>query len=1137
MDIYDELKKSNPLNNGRPTIAILAGSMSSSYHEELIRGADDAAKELGFNLISYSGGPLNSPDPQALNRVTLFDLIDFDLFDGIIIPTSSHTRFINNNDRQIFLDKYRILPLVNIGSNIEGCTNIIPDYSIGITDTISHLVKKHNCKRVAFIRGPENHIGSDLRVENYIDALQENHLELDRDLIFCTDLNRIKVRELADNFINNDGSMICDAILTMNDNQALGLMEEFHERGIRIPEDIAICGSINSIAGLFCDPPLTSIIEQVYELGYIALETISEMIKGNKQPNLIKIPTTLNIRSSCGCSSLTINNINIDPIVLKENNKIIKTDFIDMIIDNAQFSCQKIVEKYRPDESIDTLKILLELFKTSLLNEDFTLFIDKLHLQLQFSMKGHDIITWSNITTVFESAAFKYLEQYRSADFIIKLISRLHIIKNDIAEKTVKFQRFQTDHSINYFREIANYLNSSFNLTAITKYALQILDSNELHLSVYNIHNGKIESATNIMTVKDNEHIKIDPKYATFDPIKLLPPNITSYKVRYSLIVLPLSYRKKPLGFLTLDLSKTKGPAYENMQAIISTALKNELQIEALKKAEERFSDIAHSTSNWLWETDENLNFIYSSDSVLEAIGYSSDEIIGKKIISYSLADNYEFYVRMLSKESLRHTECWYKHKNNKVVCLSISALPTIKDGNFIGYRGEFKDITDQKLQEEKINQLAYTDVLTGLPNRAMFQDHLENTIKNSKEHNHKFALMFLDLDKFKYINDSLGHEAGDKLLISISKILKKATRSNDIIARLGGDEFTIIIPCITSDEELITIADRVVKHLAKPIDLEMKVVHITVSLGISIFPHDGTDSTTLLKNSDNAMYQAKSFGRNRYVFYDKKLEEQNAKRNITEEILHLAIKNKQFVLYYQPKVDTISGKILGLEALVRVNSPKYGIITPGDFIPLAEDLGLIEHIDILVLEEACIQYNKWLQDGLGKTHISLNLSPIQLRNKKVVSQYMNILKQYEIDPTFIQFEITENSLIDNEEMALDILQDFKSHGVSIALDDFGTGYSSLSCINLYPIDTVKIDRSFVKDSVSNNKNSAIIHAIAHLAKNLSLKLVAEGVETKEQFELIRSLHCDEIQGFYFYKPSPADIITQIFKENLWTFH
>jgi diguanylate cyclase (GGDEF)-like protein/PAS domain S-box-containing protein len=728
-------------------------------------------------------------------------------------------------------------------------------------------------------------------------------------------------------------------------------------------------------------------------------------------------------------------------------------------------------------------------------------------------------MVWLSLASKLKLGALEYLAADIHSQYLITFIANLVSLKSKIEQVAIKYQRFESEYYLNYFRDVVNNLNSSFDLTAIKKYTVDVLQLSDLYVSVFNDLDAKTLMATNMVAVHNHKAMELDNKI--FAAKNLLPEGVEQYKERFTLIVLPLSFRKKPLGFMTLDLSDRDGSAFENLRAIISSALENELLIMDLKKAEKRFSDIAHSTSNWLWETDVNNQFTYCSDSSTEVIGYSPIELLGTKVNQFNINDG--CLEKMFTHDQLTDIECWYRHKNGKVICLLVSAKPIVTLAGFSGYRGVFKDITEQRQQEHKIKNLAYSDTLTGLPNRTSFQEQLDEIIRQASANKTKFALMFIDLDHFKHINDSMGHASGDLLLIKLAERLSQSIRSNDILARLGGDEFIIILPNIKYEDEIIVIVQRIFNKLQKPILIHEKPVYSTLSLGISVYPSDGLDAQSLLQKGDKAMYQAKSQGRNGYAFYDNLLEKKHTLRNMYEDILRNAIENEGVILHYQAQVSTQTQQIIGFEALVRIENEDKEIIGPNHFIPLAEELGLIGKIDEWVFEEACSQYAMWRKQGLRRVTLSINLSAIQLRKRSILDTYIEIIERYEIDPTDIELEITENTLIENEHVALKILNGFKAYGLSIALDDFGTGYSSLNCISLYPIDTIKIDRSFVRDALDNPKNKAIIEGIVLIASSLKLNIIAEGVETLEQYNFIKGLGCHEIQGYYFHKPCSAE--------------
>jgi diguanylate cyclase (GGDEF)-like protein/PAS domain S-box-containing protein len=1105
---------------------MLIGAMTSFYQEGIMRGAEEAAEERGLNIIVYSGGPFNAPDQSAQSRETVFDLVDMDLIDGVIIPISSHTRYLNRGETRDFINRFSSCPVVNISSQMEGCINILADFKPGISQLMNHYINDHKYRKIACFRGPKEHLSSDERTQIYKEQLQMHNIPVDESLIVYSDMSKSAAQKSLEDFIDKKG-LSCDAIIALNDQMSLGIIEALQKRNIRVPEDIAVSGTMDTPDGLFSTTPLTTIKEPVYELGKAAVYALSEKLKGNDLPFTTFIPTTLIIRNSCGC--LSGGNNKYLKIFHKDlSSKNSNVHHFDLESENLNFLCSDILKKAKCSDETDKLHSILHKYNKSKISEDFTPFIEALSSQLESIMHTMKMRGWLAIASEMQINLLQYSDHISNREAYKESMEQLILLKDNMEDKLVQLQKTELNQYNSYFRHILKTLNTSFDLDTVQESTIKTMNISELYISIYGREKNQTVIAENILAVRKNQVVKIEDREKIFPSKQLIPSNISPYSDRYSLIIFPLSFRKKPLGFIMMNLSENNGSIYETLQVIISATLKNELQIQDLKKAEQRFSDIAHSTSNWLWETDRNNIFTYSSLSVLDILGYTSEEIFGNKINGYSISEEDTFYQRILDREILSDTECWFNHKNGNVMCLLISAKPILKGGIFEGYRGIFKDITEQKLQNEKIHHLAFYDLLTNLPNRAKFQEKLNSIISSSEKKGTQFALMFLDIDRFKYINDSMGHASGDLMLIHVGKILNDSIRSHDVLARLGGDEFTIILPDIENESQILLVAKRIMKNLEKPVLVKDKIFHVTMSLGIAMFPGDGNDTVTLLNKADNAMYLAKSQGRNRFVFYDKKIEKMNALRKVNEENLHDALDNDRFVLHYQPQVDTGSGSILGVEALVRINNEKTGIISPNNFIPLAEELGLIGHIDEWVFIESCRQFHEWREKGYEPIRISINLSALQLRNRDLVKKYMAILKDYNINPENIELEITENALIENEDMAMEILQKFQKNGISIALDDFGTGYSSLQLINLYPIDTVKIDRSFVKDAVTNKKNAAIIKAIMHLANSLDLKIIAEGVETLEQYEFIKSLGCDEIQGYYFYKPSTSTEIENL---------
>jgi diguanylate cyclase (GGDEF)-like protein len=449
---------------------------------------------------------------------------------------------------------------------------------------------------------------------------------------------------------------------------------------------------------------------------------------------------------------------------------------------------------------------------------------------------------------------------------------------------------------------------------------------------------------------------------------------------------------------------------------------------------------------------------------------------------------------------------------------------------------GVIQDVTQLKQAEEEIRLLAFYDSLTGLANRALFMDRLEQAIAGARRNRQKFALLFLDLDKFKLINDTLGHQIGDLLLKQVAARLKSNIRSSDtaaaagtdspdsVIARLGGDEFTVLLSNIKEAEAAAKVANRLIREIADTYHLEGHDVVMTTSIGISVFPEDGTESSMLLKNADSAMYHAKNNGRNSYQFYMESLNRAALERLSMERDLKKALENGEFVLFYQPQIDLASRRIVGAEALIRWLHPMKGMIPPDKFIPIAEESGQIIDINRWVLQTACRQKNEWLEAGLNPVSVAVNLSGYKLSSQDIIKTIKDALGTTNDGHKNLEIEITENVLMQDTKETVSTLQQIKALKLRIALDDFGTGYSSLSYLTSFPVDIIKIDRSFVMGCTTEPKNLIIIKAIIAMGHSMDKRIVAEGIETEEQYSLMKALGCDEGQGYFFKHPVPQDV-------------
>ncbi|WP_291717966.1 EAL domain-containing protein [Magnetospirillum sp. 64-120] len=518
--------------------------------------------------------------------------------------------------------------------------------------------------------------------------------------------------------------------------------------------------------------------------------------------------------------------------------------------------------------------------------------------------------------------------------------------------------------------------------------------------------------------------------------------------------------------------------------------------------------------------------------------GYAFDEVVGHNpsMLQSGLHDR-SFYDRMwqsLHVQGIWQGEIWNRRKSGEVYpeWLTINVIRD-EDGVITQYAAVFSDISERKKTEERIKNLAYFDVLTGLPNRRLFTDRLQVAIAHAHRHGAQMAIMFLDLDLFKRINDSLGHGIGDQVLCEVANRLQACVREGDTVARLGGDEFVILLPELDHVEDAAKLADRVISRVKQPLSVDEHELYVTTSVGIAVYPDDGLTDETLIKNADTAMYRAKDLGRNSYQLYTPAMNAKSFERLAMESSLRHALNRGEFTLVYQGKIDLVSGRMSGVEALVRWRHPEMGLVSPAEFIPLAENMGLISEIGAWVLKAACRQSQSWFDLGLPRVRIAVNVSTLQFREGDLAELVKQALQESGLPPQFLELEITESVLMQRVDENAQVLQELRAMGIHISIDDFGTGYSSLSYLKRMPIDALKIDRSFVKDITEDGDGAAIVSTIINLAHNLKLRAVAEGVETQDQADFLRQRGCDEIQGFLVSRPVSAEDLVSLFDRNL----
>jgi diguanylate cyclase (GGDEF)-like protein/PAS domain S-box-containing protein len=525
--------------------------------------------------------------------------------------------------------------------------------------------------------------------------------------------------------------------------------------------------------------------------------------------------------------------------------------------------------------------------------------------------------------------------------------------------------------------------------------------------------------------------------------------------------------------------------------------------------------------------TDRNGKIIYINPADAEMHGYRVEELMGKDARIFAPPHIWKAKSPQSMLMRFRRETMNTRKDGSTFPVQLMSDVVTDAEGEIFAIITTCEDITERRKNEETIKQLAFYDSLTGLPNRSLFNDRLNQELAKARRHKELLAVMFLDLDRFKVVNDTLGHAVGDLLLQEVAQRLKGIIREGDTVSRFGGDEFVMIFPDTLSLEDISVIAEKILRSLSDVYVLHDTDVHITASIGISVFPDNGDEQEVLVKNADTTMYYAKEQGRNNYQFYSATINENALERLILQNHLRRA-GNNEFIVHYQPQVDLRSGRISGAEALVRWQHPEYGLLSPVKFIPLAEETGLISSIGKHVCFTACAQNKTWQEAGFAPFRMAINISMYQFIQKDFIKMLKGVLDEVGLAPEYVELELTESIVMQNLEYTASTLNELKALGIHCAIDDFGTGYSSLSYLKNLPIGKLKLDKSFVNSLTKDPNDDAISRAVISMAHSLNLRVVAEGVETAAQLEFLRAHHCDEAQGYLFGKPLPAREFMQL---------
>lgn len=554
--------------------------------------------------------------------------------------------------------------------------------------------------------------------------------------------------------------------------------------------------------------------------------------------------------------------------------------------------------------------------------------------------------------------------------------------------------------------------------------------------------------------------------------------------------------------------------------------------VTEMRRAEDRsrmLKEAVDSLQIGITFSDPSGKIVYLNPAEASMHGYEVEELIGRD--AGDLASS-QFKKQSLP-EDRKEWAAWRRESYNlrrtgEEFPVLLTSIPVRdSDQRYVGIVTTCEDISEQKEVEEKLNRMAYFDQLTGLPNRGMFLDRLHQSLALAKRDGDRVALVFLDLDNFKDVNDTLGHAAGDKLLCEVAQRLAGCIRESDILARLGGDEFVVLLTSVTSQERISAAAQRMQKIFADPFRICGSSIYSSSSIGIALYPDDSPDASTLFRCADTAMYHAKNDGRAQFRFFSEEMNQKIMRRVAMENCLRRGLENDEFYLHYQPQWDLKTNKMVGVEALLRWQSEELGDVPPSEFVPVIEDSGLIFAIGEWVLKKACLQAKRWAVDGQSDLKMAVNISGKQFKQPEFVAILKDIIRDTGVDPCNLELEFTESVIMENADRTIVTLAALKLMGIQLSIDDFGTGYSSLSYLKNFPVDSIKIDRSFVADVNRSNNGAMIVEAIISMAQCMNLKVVAEGVENSDQLHYLTEIGCNEVQGFYLSKPMPACALTE----------
>ena len=745
-------------------------------------------------------------------------------------------------------------------------------------------------------------------------------------------------------------------------------------------------------------------------------------------------------------------------------------------------------------------------------------------------------VTVNELTTKFRHHGVRHFVVVDDDNQLVGIVSQTDVIKNQGIEHYL-----QAKLVANSYKKSQYLLQHDCHLDNVAEQMKKNKCSSTLIYNSELKQYGIVTERDLLSLVASGEHTEKTAWHHANYPLKTINSNHSLYSAYQQLISNNIRHLAVSddngviIGTLSMDniMSNIELAYVEELHQIVQ---QRDIALKESKKHLLVAEKIIEASLDGIMITDEWGKIISVNPAFTRVTGYQEDEVLGQRShILSSGKHSSDFYQTLWSnilEKGVWQGEIWNKRKNTEVYpqWLTIIDISESVDKNKV-FAAIFSDISERKLAEKRIENLAFYDELTQLPNRRLFYDRVEMALATAYRKKNKIALCFIDLDYFKEVNDNFGHRMGDKLLKSFAKRLTESSKEGDTIARIGGDEFTLLLTDMREVDHICKACNRIVERLSQPYNIEGHTLNITTSIGIAVYPEDGTNEEELMKNADIAMYRAKDIGRNSFQLFTPAMNAHSLERSLMQNHFRLALDHNELLLNYQTQIHGVTGKVMGVEALLRWSNPILGQVSPAQFIPMAEELGLIAEIDHWVLEHACKQRKLWLDQRLNCGRIAVNISALHFHQGNLVASVESALAQSQLPAELLEIEVTEGCFIKQMDKATSILIQLKSIGVKVALDDFGTGFSSLSYLTSLPIDTLKIDASFIAKLPHNFRESQITSAIITLAQNLELDIVAEGVESEAQKIFLIERGCEIMQGYLYSKPVCAQVLPTVIKE------